>query len=342
MRNQNISKKILHWYDNNKRILPWRIQSSKTKKEYFTLISEFMLQQTQVKTVIPYFNNFIVKIPNLKKLANVNEEKLMKIWQGLGYYSRAKNLKKTAQKIVLDFNGKLPNTVDELKKLPGIGDYTSRAIMAIAFNKPIIPLDGNVERIIKRVFLLRKKQQLSKENIIKKKLFFGKSNRAGDYAQAIMEIGALVCKPIKPLCNQCPISKYCESFKKNNFHDIKKLGVSCSEYFLDVTDYNNIKEIRKYREGKKIGRYIGYYETGNIKFEENFKNNLNHGKLFIWSNEGKLVRESNYKNGYESGLQKIWESNGKIKSNYIVKNKRRYGLLGTKNCINETDTLLIY
>ncbi len=231
MRNQNISKKILHWYDNNKRILPWRIQSSKTKKEYFTLISEFMLQQTQVKTVIPYFNNFIVKIPNLKKLANVNEEKLMKIWQGLGYYSRAKNLKKTAQKIVLDFNGKLPNTVDELKKLPGIGDYTSRAIMAIAFNKPIIPLDGNVERIIKRVFLLRKKQQLSKENIIKKKLFFGKSNRAGDYAQAIMEIGALVCKPIKPLCNQCPISKYCESFKKNNFKIESKVKFNKIKYF---------------------------------------------------------------------------------------------------------------
>ena len=152
MKNQNISKKILHWYDNNKRLLPWRKHISKKQTQYFILVSEFMLQQTQVKTVIPYFNNFINKIPNLAKLAKVKEKKLMKCWEGLGYYSRAKNLKKTAKKIILEFNGVLPNNIEELKKLPGIGEYTSRAIMAIAYNQPVIPLDGNVERILKRVF----------------------------------------------------------------------------------------------------------------------------------------------------------------------------------------------
>ena len=172
MRNQNIPKKILHWYDNNKRVLPWRKQVSKKKIEYFTLVSEFMLQQTQVKTVIPYFNNFINKIPNLKKLANVKETRLMKCWEGLGYYSRARNLKKTAKKIISEFNNNLPSTIEELKTLPGIGDYTSRAIMAIVFNKPIIPLDGNVERILKRVFYLKNEKEISKESLTKKKFFF--------------------------------------------------------------------------------------------------------------------------------------------------------------------------
>jgi len=156
MNNQNISKKILYWYDNNKRVLPWRRHISKKQKEYFTLISEFMLQQTQVKTVIPYFNNFLKKIPNLTKLANVKENKLIKCWEGLGYYSRARNLKKTANKIISEFDGHLPNTIEELKTLPGIGDYTSKAIMAIVFDKPFIPLDGNVERILKRIFYLKK------------------------------------------------------------------------------------------------------------------------------------------------------------------------------------------
>ena len=158
MKNQNIPKKILHWYDNNKRVLPWRKQFSKKQTQYFALVSEFMLQQTQVKTVIPYFNNFINKIPNLKKLSTVSDTKLLKCWEGLGYYSRAKNLKQTAKKIIEEFSGNLPSSIEELKTLPGIGDYTSRAIMAIVYNKSIIPLDGNVERVLKRIFFLKKKK----------------------------------------------------------------------------------------------------------------------------------------------------------------------------------------
>ncbi len=111
MTNQNISKKILYWYDNNKRILPWRKTTSKKNKYYYTLVSEFMLQQTQVKTVIPYFEKFVKKIPNLKELSEVNDVKLMKCWQGLGYYSRARNLKKTAKMIFSNFKGNLPNNL---------------------------------------------------------------------------------------------------------------------------------------------------------------------------------------------------------------------------------------
>ena len=174
MKKENISKNIINWYDNNKRELPWRKHSSKKQIEYFTLVSEFMLQQTQVKTVIPFFNNFIKKIPNLYKLSKVNNSKLMKCWQGLGYYSRASNLKKTAKIIVSQFNGNLPKSVEELQMLPGIGEYTSRAILAIAFNKQIIPLDGNVERILKRVFYLKKDKEVTKDNINKKKKLFWK------------------------------------------------------------------------------------------------------------------------------------------------------------------------
>ena len=226
-----ISKKILYWYDNNKRSLPWRKKCSVRQKEYFIIVSEFMLQQTQVKTVVPYFNNFILKIPNLKSLSNVSDSKIMKCWEGLGYYSRARNLKKTAQKIIKEFNGKLPKKIDELKSLPGIGNYTSAAIMAIAFNKQFIPLDGNVERILKRIFYLKNEKETSKENLQKKKSFFGKTNRSSDYAQAIMEIGALICKPTNPLCYDCPISKNCIAYKKKDFGIKSKNKSNKVKYF---------------------------------------------------------------------------------------------------------------
>tara|TARA_Y100000590_G_scaffold404108_1_gene491358 strand:- start:43 stop:1032 length:990 start_codon:yes stop_codon:yes gene_type:complete len=231
MNNRNISKKILEWYDNNKRILPWRKKVLKKQKQYFTLVSEFMLQQTQVKTVVPYFENFIKKIPNFNSLAKVNNSVLMKCWQGLGYYRRARNLKNSAKKIIFDFNGYLPNNIKDLKTLPGVGEYTSNAIMAIAFNKPFIPLDGNVERILKRIFYLKKKSEISKENLNNKKLFFGNSKRSGDYAQAIMEIGALICKPLNPICLKCPLSKNCISFKKNDFQITYKNKSKKIKYF---------------------------------------------------------------------------------------------------------------
>ena len=239
MNSKNISKKILYWYDNNKRVLPWRKKVSLKKREYYTLVSEFMLQQTQVKTVIPYFDNFIKKISNINSLAKVKNETLMRYWEGLGYYSRARNLKKTAIKILKEYNGRLPSTIEELKALPGIGDYTSKAIMAIAFNKKIIPLDGNVERILKRVFYLRKEDEISKEYLNNKIFFFGSSNRASDYAQAIMEIGALVCKPNNPLCIKCPISLNCVSFKKNDFMVKTKNKFNKTKYFEAKIYQNN-------------------------------------------------------------------------------------------------------
>jgi A/G-specific adenine glycosylase len=257
-----------------------------------------MLQQTQVKTVIPYFNNFIKKIPNLKKLAKTNDRKLMKCWEGLGYYSRARNLKKTAKKIIKEFNGNLPDNINQLKSLPGIGDYTSAAIMAIAFNQPFIPLDGNVERILKRIFYLKNEKEIRKDNLLKQKSFFGKSNRSSDYAQAIMEIGALICKPTNPLCHQCPISKNCIAYKKNDFNIKKKNKFNKVKYF----------EANIYKSKNK------YLLIKNNKF--NFLKNL-----FIFP-----MREINQKK-FKSSLNKrinIKMSNMDMKIIINKKNKKKY------------------
>ena len=196
----NISNKILNWYDNNKRDLPWRHPKSKEQSHYYTLISEFMLQQTQVKTVIPYFKKFVYEIPNIDTLSKVDDRKLLKLWEGLGYYSRAKNLKRTA-KLILKRKKKhlLPDTLKDLKELPGIGDYTSRAILALEYNRKVIPLDGNIERLIKRIFYLRKINEIKKENLILKTHLLGYSSRQRDYVQALMELGSLICKPSDPL-----------------------------------------------------------------------------------------------------------------------------------------------
>ncbi len=256
MRDPFVTKNILKWYNLNKRPLPWRKNVSKEKRQYNTLISEFMLQQTQVATVIPYFNKFVKEIPNIKKLASVDNKKIIKLWEGLGYYSRARNLKKAAQSVIKNFNGVIPDNFDDLKSLPGIGDYTANAILAIAFNKPYIPLDGNVERIIKRYLYLKKENEIQKENLIEKKSILGFSNRSSDYAQALMEFGALVCKPTNPMCCQCPITKKCKSFKKKDFNLTKNSKKHKDKYFL----------LKVYKKNQK------YLLIKNTKF--NFLKNL--------------------------------------------------------------------
>jgi len=277
-----LTKKILYWYDNNKRMLPWRKKLSQVKREYYTLVSEFMLQQTQVVTVIPYFNSFIKDIPNVSSLAKINEHKLLKYWEGLGYYSRVRNLKKTAQILEKNLKRRLPNTIEELKLLPGIGEYTANAIMAIVFNRPFIPLDGNIERVIKRLLNLKLINEVSKENLISKKKIFGTSVRASDYAQALMELGALICRPKNPLCYQCPLIKNCKSFKNNDFEIIKvrKKKINKS-YLLKVYKKNNqfllIKNTKfNFLKGFKIFPMDEVPKYNNSKKDLNFKiSNIN-------------------------------------------------------------------
>ena len=275
MNEQLLTKKILNWYDLNKRSLPWRKNVSLQKRQYYTLVSEFMLQQTQVVTVIPYFNQFIKKITNFKSLAKIQNKKLIKLWEGLGYYSRAKNLKKTAQIVIKDFKGKLPDNFDDLKSLPGIGNYTASAILAIAFNKPYIPLDGNVERLLKRYLYLKNEKDIQKDNLIKKKSIFGISSRSSDYAQALMELGALICKPTNPLCNQCPISKKCKSLKNNDFVLTKTNKKNIDKYFL-LKVYKKDQRYLLIKNTKfNFLRNLTIFPMEELSKPKNFNKNLN-------------------------------------------------------------------
>ena len=306
MKEKIITKKILKWYDINKRSLPWRKKASSRNKQYYTLVSEFMLQQTQVTTVIPFFNKFIKNLPSLKKLAKVEEKKLIKLWEGLGYYRRARNLKKTAQLIIKNFNGKIPKNYDELKSLPGIGSYTASAIMAIGFNQPFIPLDGNIERVLKRYLYLKKDEEIQKTNLIKKKSILGESFRSSDYAQALMELGALICKPSNPLCNKCPISNNCKSFKIKDFNLIKIPKKNKNKYFI----------LKVYKKNQK------YLLIKNTKF--NFLKNLTIFPMEELSNPKKFNENLNFKMSNMNMNIKIQYSknNQKIKSPYWVDKKK--------------------
>ena len=162
-----------------------------------------MLQQTQVKTVIPYFNNFVKQIPNLKALSNSREKKILKLWEGLGYYRRAKNLHRSSKILIQKYKGKIPNNFKKLKELPGIGDYTANILMALIYNEPRVGIDGNVKRILFRIF--------NDDTWIKENKF--KTKRNSDLAEALMEFGALICKPVDPKCNECKINRMCWYYK---------------------------------------------------------------------------------------------------------------------------------
>ena len=275
MKSQLISKKILKWYDYNKRALPWRDIDSFKKRQFYTLVSEFMLQQTQVMTVIPYFRRFIKEIPSLNKLSNINDKKLIKMWEGLGYYSRARNLKKTAQIIIQNFKGKLPSNFEDLTKLPGVGNYTANAILAIAFNKQHIPLDGNIERVMKRYLYLRKKKEIQKDNLVNKKIIFGKTMRSSDYAQALMELGALICKPKNPLCDQCPIRKNCKSYKKKDFNLIKNIKKNKDKYFVLKVYKKNRKYLLIKNTKFNFLKNMSIFPMEELSNPKNFDKNLN-------------------------------------------------------------------
>ena len=275
MKDQIITKKILNWYDLNKRTLPWRKNVSQSKKHYYTLVSEFMLQQTQVVTVIPYFNRFINKIPNLKKLSKIPDRELMKLWEGLGYYSRVRNLKKTAKIIISKYHGEIPNNYEDLISLPGIGNYTANAILAIAFNKSYIPLDGNIERVLKRYLYLKKDKEIQKDNLIEKKSIFGISSRASDYAQALMELGAMICKPKNPECSGCPISKNCKSYKKKDFDLAKITKKNKEKYFILKVYKKNQKYLLVKNTRFNFLKNLAIFPMEELSNPKNFNENFN-------------------------------------------------------------------
>lgn len=205
---------LLHWFDYNQRILPWR----ENKKPYYIWVSEIMLQQTRVEAVKGYFARFLEGLPDIKALAEAPEDKLLKLWEGLGYYNRVRNLQKAAQVVMEKYDGELPNDYKELLTLPGIGSYTAGAISSIAYGIPEPAVDGNVLRVCKRIagsFDDITKDKVKKELEADLRSIMPK-DRPGDFNQSLMELGATVCIPNgKPLCEQCPVMHLCQAHKKN-------------------------------------------------------------------------------------------------------------------------------
>ena len=250
------AKKIIEWYCQNKRKLPWRTKPGQKNFEYRVLVSEFMLQQTTVKTVIPYFKRFIKKWPSINALSKANDVEILLQWQGLGYYSRGRNLLRTAKIISLDFAGKIPQTEKELISLPGVGEYTAAAIRSIAFNKKAVAVDGNIKRVIARFFALKGtlENNLNKIHEFCNLLCPELNNR--DYTEGVMEIGATVCKPKSPNCKECVLSSNCKSFINNQVNCIPAPKIRLSKRKLSCITYlavkNNKSILLVNRENKKI------------------------------------------------------------------------------------------
>ena len=226
-----------------------------------------MLQQTQVKTVIPYFEKFTSKFQNLNSLSKANEKKILKLWEGLGYYRRARNLLATSKILVNRYNSKLPREIEEIKTLPGVGDYTSNVLAAMIYNKPTLALDGNVKRVISRILNteVQKIDFKAFKNINKKKIF--NTNRNFDLVEAMMEFGALVCNSKIPKCEICPIQKNCKFYKsKNKIKQIKKEVINEN---INIFCYLSKKgEIALTKKNK-----LGFLNEFNLPKIENIKNN---------------------------------------------------------------------
>jgi A/G-specific adenine glycosylase len=229
--NSTHAERLLSWYDRHHRELPWRVspaaaRAGKRADPYHIWLSEVMLQQTTVGAVKPYFAKFLDRWPSVKDLAAAPSDDVMAAWAGLGYYARARNLKKCAEAVAADHDGVFPDTEDGLRALPGIGDYTSAAVAAIAFNRPSAVMDGNVERVISRLFAIDAPLPGSKPTMKARVRELTPNDRPGDFAQAMMDLGATICTPKRPACALCPFRDDCLALAE---HDPEKFPVKAAK-----------------------------------------------------------------------------------------------------------------
>ena len=263
---QRITEPLTTWYEQNKRPLPWR----EGKSPYAVWISEIMLQQTRIEAVIRYYARFMQALPDIESLSRVEDDRLMKLWEGLGYYSRARNLKKAAQMIMTDFGGVFPRRYEDIRKLPGIGEYTAGAIGSICFDLPVPAVDGNVLRVISRLTGSRENVLLpqTKKRIIELLRDIMPQN-AGSFNEGLMELGEVVCLPMAPMCEKCPLRAYCAAFSNDLTAELpvrekqmKRKRVQKTVFILSAPDDRIAIEKRPDK-----GLLSGLYQLPNIDSE---------------------------------------------------------------------------
>ncbi len=283
---KGLPEKLLNWYDKKARDLPWR----KNKDPYRVWLSEIMLQQTQVETVIDYYNRFLDAFPTIEALACANEERVLKLWEGLGYYSRARNLHKTAKIIVSQNGGNFPETQPELLKLPGIGSYTAGAILSISFNQPVAAVDGNVLRVISRIMEDYRciDQESIKREVANHLAEVYPKNRCGDFTQSLMELGATVCLPkATPLCNQCPVMDICMAYKADTY---------------------SLLPVRKEKKARKIRELT----------------------LFVFSCQGKIALQKRTEKGVLEGMWQLPNIDGILEGKEVLSRVKEQGGIGAR------------
>lgn len=217
---KNLIKPLLDWFAKNKRDLPWR----NTRDPYRIWISEVMLQQTQVATVIPYYQRFLATFPDVQTLAQARDNRLMKAWEGLGYYARARNLRQAARVMVAKYDGKLPASRDRLLELKGFGAYTAASVASLAFNEDCAAVDGNVMRVLSRVFAIESDigKAAAKREFQRIADALVPPGRAGEFNEALMELGATICKAKNPACHACPIRRTCRAFAEGRVSELPR------------------------------------------------------------------------------------------------------------------------
>lgn len=316
MQKNRISTLLLPWYKENKRDLPWR----NTNNPYHIWVSEIMLQQTRVETVIPYFNRFIKDLPTISDLANCNQDVLFKLWEGLGYYSRVSNMQDAAIDCVKNHNGMLPNTVEELKKLKGIGDYTAGAIASIAFNVQTSAIDGNVMRIYSRLYHIDSDIGLNKtKKEFQEYLEYDYNDEMGDFNQALMDFGSMVCTPKNSAkCESCVLQCECISYKIGDVEllpvKINKLKRKYLDYTVIVYRYKDMILINK-RDSKGLLANLYQFEMVEGFIYEQYDVVYKHVFTHItWNIQGKLIEvDSLFK---KSGF--IWVNVELLNSKYTI------------------------
>ncbi len=275
---KQVNTYLLKWYLEHRRDLPWRIlYRNYLPKPYYVFVSEFMLQQTTVGTVKKRFTEFINKWPTLEKLSAASETQILNFWSGLGYYSRARNLLKAAKIINSNFNCQIPNNYDDLIKLPGIGDYTAKAILGIAYNQPVMPTDANIERILVRLNAIEKPIKQIKEKLKSLANNFISNKSSSNLIQSFMDYGSLICTPRNPKCNLCKINNLCLSHKNNLQNDIplkiKKKNKKSIKYTRAYVLINEKEEILVRNRPSK-GMLASMLEVPNDVWVKNKKNLL--------------------------------------------------------------------